>query len=32
VNGRYYKLRFVDYYDENGVKGAPKFELQELIP
>lgn len=32
INGRYYKLRFVDYYDQNGVKGAPKFELQELIP
>lgn len=32
VLGRYYKLRFVDYYDQNGVKGAPKFELQELIP
>lgn len=32
VLGRYYKLRFVDYYDENGLKGAPKFELQELIP
>nr|WP_294860672.1 HmuY family protein [uncultured Fluviicola sp.] len=32
VLGRYYKLRFVDYYDVNGVKGAPKFELQELIP
>lgn len=32
VLGRYYKLRFVDYYDQNGLKGAPKFELQELIP
>lgn len=32
ILGRYYKLRFVDYYDVNGVKGAPKFELQELIP
>lgn len=32
VLGRYYKMRFVDYYDANGVKGAPKFELQELIP
>ena len=32
VSGRYYKLRFVDYYDENSIKGAPKFELQELIP
>lgn len=32
ILGRYYKLRFIDYYDTNGVKGAPKFELQELIP
>ena len=32
ILGRYYKLRFIDYYDANGVKGAPKFELQELIP
>jgi hypothetical protein len=32
VLGRYYKIRFVDYYDENGIKGAPKFEVQELIP
>ncbi|TSJ42492.1 HmuY family protein [Fluviicola chungangensis] len=32
VSGRYYKMRFVDYYDANGIKGAPKFELQELIP
>jgi len=26
----YYKLRFLDFYDENGVKGAPTFELQRL--
>ncbi len=26
----YYKLRFIDFYDENGVKGAPSFELQRL--
>lgn len=32
VNGRYFKLRFIDFYDDNGIKGAPKFELQELIP
>lgn len=32
VLGRYYKLRFIDFYDQNGVKGAPKFELEELIP
>lgn len=27
---RYYKLRFIDFYDEGGVKGNPKFEFQEL--
>lgn len=32
VNGRYFKMRFIDFYDDNGVKGAPKFDLQELIP
>lgn len=32
VNGRYFKMRFIDFYDDGGVKGAPKFELQELIP
>lgn len=32
VNSRYFKLRFIDFYDDNGIKGAPKFELQELIP
>lgn len=32
INGRYFKMRFIDFYDDNGVKGAPKFELQELIP
>jgi hypothetical protein len=29
---RYFKLRFLDFYDENGAKGAPSFELQELVP
>lgn len=29
---RYFKLRFLDFYDEHGSKGAPSFELQELIP
>lgn len=32
VNGRYFKMRFIDFYDDNGVKGAPKFDLQELVP
>jgi hypothetical protein len=31
-NSKYYKLRFIDFYTETGVKGAPKFEVQELIP
>ena len=26
----YYKLRFVDYIDDNGDRGAPKFEYQKL--
>lgn len=29
-NGFYYKLRFIDFYDENGEKGAPQFEYQQL--
>lgn len=28
--GLYYKLRFIDFYDENGIKGTPKFEYQKL--
>ena len=28
--GLYYKLRFIDFYDENGQRGAPKFEFQAL--
>jgi hypothetical protein len=30
VEGVFYKLRFVDFYDDSGVKGAPKFEFQKL--
>ena len=26
----YFKLRFIDYYNDLGEKGAPKFELQDL--
>ena len=26
----YFKLRFIDYYNDLGEKGAPKFELQSL--
>lgn len=29
---RIFKLRFIDFYTETGVKGAPKFEITELIP
>jgi hypothetical protein len=32
VEGLYYKLRFLDFYDNMGVKGAPTFELQEIVP
>ena len=28
--GLYFKLRFVDFYNDNGVKGSPKFEFQKL--
>ena len=30
VEGIYYKLRFIDFYTDSGVKGAPKFEFQKL--
>ena len=30
TNGMYYKLRFIDFYNDLGEKGAPKFELQKL--
>lgn len=26
----YYKLRFLDFYSQTGVKGSPKFEFQQL--
>lgn len=29
---RYFKIRLLDFYDTAGAKGAPKFEVQELIP
>jgi hypothetical protein len=28
--GRYFKLHFIDFYNENGDKGAPLMEIQEL--
>ncbi len=32
VQGLYYKLRFLDFYDDLGTKGAPTFELYAIIP
>ena len=29
-NGIFYKLRFIDFYNNSGEKGYPKFEIQEL--
>jgi len=29
-NGLFYKIRFVDFYNETGSKGYPKFEIQKL--
>lgn len=28
----YYKMRFVDFYNDEGKKGAPKFEVTRLVP
>jgi hypothetical protein len=28
--GIFWKLHFIDFYTQNGEKGAPMFELQEL--
>ena len=30
ITGKYYKLRFIDFYNSSGVKGYPTFEFQEL--
>ncbi len=30
VSGYYYKIRFIDFYNNIGVKGYPKFEIQKL--
>ena len=30
LDGRYFKLHFIDFYNDNGEKGSPKFEVQEL--
>lgn len=29
-NGFYYKLHFLDFYNDQGVKGYPKFEFQKI--
>lgn len=29
-HGYYYKIRFTDFYDDQGVKGTPTFEVQSL--
>jgi hypothetical protein len=29
-NNKYYKLHFIDFYNTQGEKGYPKFEVQEL--
>ena len=29
-DGLIFKLRFIDFYNDNGDKGSPKFELQQL--
>jgi len=30
TEGKYFKLHFIDFYDDLGVKGTPTFEFQEL--
>ena len=30
TEGFYYKLRFIDFYNQDGLKGYPKFEFQKL--
>ena len=30
TSNRYFKLRFIDFYNDNGEKGYPSFEIQEL--
>lgn len=27
---RYFKLRFIDFYSQSGLKGSPKYEIEEL--
>ena len=30
ISGRYFKMHFIDFYNDVGEKGYPKFEIQEL--
>ena len=30
TEGEYYKMRFLDFYDNTGVKGHPRFQFQQL--
>ncbi|MGB3527310.1 MAG: HmuY family protein [Flavobacteriales bacterium] len=30
LDGQFFKLHFVDYYDEQGLRGSPKFEVMPL--
>ena len=30
LEGKYYKMRFIDFYYEVGEKGFPKIEIQKL--
>lgn len=30
VPSKYYKIRFIDFYDDNGLKGTPRFEVQGM--
>ena len=30
AEGAYYKHHFIDFYDNNGLKGVPKFTMQRL--
>ncbi|MBK7248828.1 MAG: HmuY family protein [Flavobacteriales bacterium] len=32
TDGNFYKLHFIDYYNDIGQRGSPKFELVQLIP
>ena len=27
---KYYKLRFIDFYSKQGIKGSPRFEVLEI--